>query len=374
LSSVLGQAPDAIRNRPDKPPPLPTPSRARRLDITVQVELLAATRPPWDTVADMCTRVLWNTNDIAVLTGRSMDWPESTQPLIVAFPRGRDRNGIAPAGVTEDSNPHLWTSRYGSLVSTVYGAGSVDGFNEAGLGAHALYLECTEFGVRDTSKPAVHAGLWLQYLLDQAATVVEAVALMDSIQLININMRGHDANLHLAVEDATGDSAIIEFADGRPVIHHGREYTLMTNDPSYDKQLELLAQQDFSHPSRDMPLPGNVNPIDRFQRAAYYAALLPKPETPRQAVASVMAIVRNVSVPFGAPYQDFGIYDTEYRTVTDLTRRVYFFELTTSPNVIWVKMDELDLNEGAPVVAVNPYDETLVGDITRRLVPQELPF
>jgi penicillin V acylase-like amidase (Ntn superfamily) len=26
----------------------------------------------------MCTRVSWNTNDIAVLTGRSMDWPEST--------------------------------------------------------------------------------------------------------------------------------------------------------------------------------------------------------------------------------------------------------------------------------------------------------
>jgi penicillin V acylase-like amidase (Ntn superfamily) len=41
----------------------------------------------------MCTRVLWNTNDIAVLNGRSMDWPESTQLLIVAFPRGRGRDG-----------------------------------------------------------------------------------------------------------------------------------------------------------------------------------------------------------------------------------------------------------------------------------------
>jgi penicillin V acylase-like amidase (Ntn superfamily) len=41
----------------------------------------------------MCTRVLWNSNDIAVLTGRTMDWPESTEPLIVAFPRGRKRDG-----------------------------------------------------------------------------------------------------------------------------------------------------------------------------------------------------------------------------------------------------------------------------------------
>jgi choloylglycine hydrolase len=303
-----------------------------------------------------------------------MDWPETTQPLIVGFPRGRNRNGSWPAGVTDDPNPHHWTSRYGSLVTTVYGAGSVDGFNEAGLGAHGLYLNCTNFGARDVSKPAVQAGLWLQYLLDQAATVTEALALMDSIQLVNITMRGREANLHLALEDASGDSAIIEFADGRQVVHHGHEYTLMTNDPSYDEQLNLLAQQDFSHPSRDMPLPGNVNPIDRFQRAAYYAALLPKPETQRQAVASVMAIMRNVSVPFGAPYKNFGIYDTEYRTVTDLTKRIYFFELTTSPNVIWVNMDGLDLSEGAPVVAVDPYDETLVGDVTLRLVPRELPF
>lgn len=34
----------------------------------------------------MCTRVLWNSNDLAVFSGRSMDWPESTEPLLVAFP------------------------------------------------------------------------------------------------------------------------------------------------------------------------------------------------------------------------------------------------------------------------------------------------
>ncbi len=74
----------------------------------------------------------------------------------------------------------------------------------------------------------------------------------------------------------------------------------MTNDPTYDEQLKLLSLQDFfSHPSREMPLPGNVNPVDRFQRAAYYSALLPKPGSQREAIAGVMAIMRNVSVPFG---------------------------------------------------------------------------
>ena len=65
-----------------------------------------------------------------------------------------------------------------------------------------------------------------------------------------------------------------------------------------------------------MPLPGNVNAVDRFQRAAYYSALLPTPTSQRQAVASVMAIMRNVSVPFGAPYGDFGVYETLVGDVT----------------------------------------------------------
>lgn len=323
----------------------------------------------------MCTRVLWNTNDLAVLTGRSMDWPESTQPLIVAFPRGRHRDGGALAGMTiVDQNPLRWTSRYGSVVSTVYGIGSIDGVNERGLGAHGLYLKSTSFGERDTSRPGLQTGLWVQYLLDQAATVVEALSLMDDVQLVMVGAHGRDATIHLAIEDASGDSAIIEFADGKQVVHHGWQYTLMTNDPSYDEQLELLGQQDFSHPSRDMPLPGNVNPVDRFQRAAYYSALLPEPESRRQAVASVMAIMRNVSVPFGAPYGEFGVYNTEYRTVTDHTHRMYVFELSTSPNTIWIELDGLDLTGEAEPRAIDPYDHSLIGNVTTQFTPQQIPF
>lgn len=70
----------------------------------------------------------------------------------------------------------------------------------------------------------------------------------------------------------------------------------MRNDPTCDEQLTLLAAQDFSNPSSAMTPPGNVNPVDRFQRAAYYLAPLPKPVAEREAVAGVM---RTVSVPFG---------------------------------------------------------------------------
>ena len=162
------------------------------------------------------------------------------------------------------------------------------------------------------------------------------------------------SELHLALEDAAGDSAIIEHLDGKPVVHHGSQYRVMTNDPPYDEQLRLLAGLDFSHPADDMPLPGNVNPRDRFQRASYFSALLPAPRDERAAVAGAMAIARNASVPFGAPYSEFGIYDTEYRTVCDLTNRCYYFELSTAPNVIWTELDKLDFEPGAPVMTLDP--------------------
>jgi penicillin V acylase-like amidase (Ntn superfamily) len=323
----------------------------------------------------MCTRVLWNDNGLAVVTGRTMDWPESTEPILTVLPRGLQHDGgaLGPTrAVTE--NPALWTSRFGSLVTTIYGLGAADGLNDRGLAAHMLYLTACDFGPRDATRPGLHAGLWAQYVLDNAATVEEAIAVLGDVQLVQVAARGQHATVHLALEDASGDSAIIEYLAGEAVVHRGREHRVMTNDPTYDEQLALLAELDFSKPSKDLPLPGNVNPRDRFQRATYFLGLLPKPASEREAVAGVFAIARNASVPFGAPYGDFGIYNTEYRTVTDVTNRRYFIELTTRPNVIWAELDALDLSEGAPVAILDPDDVGLSGDVSSAFRAASAPY
>jgi penicillin V acylase-like amidase (Ntn superfamily) len=326
-------------------------------------------------LADACTRILWNDNGYAVMVGRTMDWPESTEPVLTVFPRGLERDGgKAGAETVVAENPARWTTRYGSVVTTTYGIGAADGMNEKGLAIHMLYLNATDFGQRDTAKAGVQAGLWGQYLLDNAATVAEALELFDDIQVVMVEANGHKANIHLAIEDATGDSAIIEYIDGKPVIHRGREYRVMTNDPSYDQQLALLGQQDFSEPSSTMPLPGNVNPVDRFQRATYYLNLLPKPANEREAAAGILAVARNVSVPFGAPYKGFGIYNTEYRTASNLTDRVYYFELTNSPSVMWINLSDLNLEAGQPVRVLDPDDITLSGNVIGSFRRAPAPF
>jgi penicillin V acylase-like amidase (Ntn superfamily) len=135
--------------------------------------------------ADACSRILWNDNKLAVVVGRTMDWPESTEPILTVFPRGLKRNGgrLGAVEVIKD-NPLTWTSQYGSLVTTIYGVGTADGFNERGLAAHMLFLNAADFGPRDPGKPGVNGGPWAQYLLDKAATVSEALALLDKVQIV----------------------------------------------------------------------------------------------------------------------------------------------------------------------------------------------
>jgi penicillin V acylase-like amidase (Ntn superfamily) len=50
--------------------------------------------------------------------------------------------------------------------------------------------------------------------------------------------------------------------------------------------------------------------------------------------------------------------------VIDLTARRYFFELTTSPNVIWVDMPKLSVAAGSAVLELNPDSVDLSGNVT----------
>jgi penicillin V acylase-like amidase (Ntn superfamily) len=328
--------------------------------------------------AAACTRVLWNTTNERVVVGRTMDWPESTEPMLYALPAGMKRDGgVFGQHVVIADNPARWVSKYGSLVTTVYDLAAADGLNERGLAGHLLYLTSTDFGPRDASKPAMHAGFWLQFALDNAATVSEAIKLLDPIEIVMVEARGHKASVHLALEDATGDSAIMEYIGGKRLIHHGRQYHVMTNDPPFQQQLALLEelkQRTGFRASRYTPLPGNLNAVDRFQRAVFFSRFLPEPKDERQAIAAMFSLMANVSVPFGAPYDEFGTYNTEYRSVMNLTNTTYYFQLTTVPSVCWTALSKLNLSVGAPTLALDPDSLGLTGDVASSYHKATAPF
>ncbi len=331
----------------------------------------------WQT-AQACTRILANNKGDFVVVARSMDWATTTEPIITVLPRGLRHDG-GKVGPKEEisANPLKWTSDYGSVVTTIYGVGSADGINERGLAAHMLYFPPADYGARQASKPGLQAALWAQYALDTAANVSQALANLKKIQVQKIEIQTHGqtqrATVHLALEDASGDSAVLEYIGGKLVVYHGRQYRVMTNAPAYDEQLRLLGQLNYTNPTMDTHVPGNVNPRDRFQRATYFLSVLSTPKTQRQAIAGMFTLIRNVSIPFGAPVNG-STFDTEYRTVSDLTDKRYYFELTTAPNVIWVDLKKLNFDPGASVMTLNPNNVDLSGNVGEKLAGAPAPF
>lgn len=111
--------------------------------------------------------------------------------------------------------------------------------NEKGFAGHILWLTESDYGNPAETDVQLSQSIWLQYYLDNFATVAEAVEWTNSSGVLVSQLfdpTGHLVPaLHLALNDATGDSAIIEYIDGRPKVYHNREYKVMTNSPTFDK-------------------------------------------------------------------------------------------------------------------------------------------
>lgn len=168
------------------------------------------------------------------------------------------------------------------------------------------------------------------------------------------------------MEDPSGDSAIIEYIDGKMVVHHGKQFTVMTNDPAYDVQIEDLKQYKGFGGSKQ--LPGGISGADRFVRGSHFVKHLPEPEDESQAAGYALSAIRNLAVPFGAPYQGrtgASTYPTWWISVTDVTHGTYYFNWAKNPNIVWVELDRLDFSEGKPVMMLDPRNPSLVGDVSR---------
>lgn len=319
--------------------------------------------------AEACTRILWNDSPFGVLSSRSMDWePSTSKPLLVFAPRSVARDGsMVGTSKTSLANPARWKAKYGSVVVTAMDSGTSDGMNEKGLTAHALWLNATDYGARDVTKPGVNVGLWAQYLLDNAASVGQAITLAQQIQVTPISLGSEIVPLSLAVEDPSGDSAILQYLNGILTIHHGTEFRVLSNDPPYDEALKLVNPQGYANATRNDPLPGNGNSRDRFVRATFYLDFLRRtqPASLEAAKAALMSTAMNVSQPLGGPMDTPGSRDeTDYRTLSDLTHRTYSFEPTRRFVFLTTDLSKMDFRAGQPIKYVNPLDPAISGDVS----------
>ncbi|UUC95735.1 MULTISPECIES: linear amide C-N hydrolase [Comamonas] len=324
---------------------------------------LAAASSSW-----ACTRLVFQGANGHVITARSMDWKSDIVSNLWVLPRGMQRTGET------GPNTVRWTSKYGSVITSGYDISTTDGVNEAGLNANLLWLvesQYPSFGAN--SKPGLSIAAWAQYVLDNFATVQQAVAALseEPFTLVSDNMPGENrlTTVHLSISDASGDSAIVEYIGGKQVIHHGRQYQVMTNSPTFDQQLALNTY--WKQIGGTTMLPGTNRAADRFARASFYVNAIPKDQSPNKALASVFSVIRNASVPYGLNTpEEPNISSTRWRTVFDHERKLYFFESALTPNTFWVDLKALDFSkEKGKVMKIDlgpDQNHTYSGDATKQ--------
>lgn len=341
-----------------------------------------------------CSRVFQNKYN-TMIAGRSMDWGHSFEDILFINPRGKDMDGG-----TSGNNTATWTSKYGSVTASIIGYNNqkncsdldfykdldTDGVNEMGLGAHLLYLgeeDGTVYEQPSTSpdKKNIHYMRWVRYVLDNFATVAEAVEGMEKLAHTKANLcaeftddgQGLELGTHMAIEDATGDSAVFEHVNGTlQVYHSGTEALVMTNEPPFNQQRELLAEYEPWGGSIILPdnLPGSVASEDRFVRLEYYLSYTPDPDNEAEAVANVLSLISATNVPFGAPYNG-GVYPTWWVSIVDVTNKVYYFNWLTTPNIMWVDLKEVGFDTIKDYYYLKPQDTKLVSNVMCDFVDDE---
>lgn len=330
--------------------------------LTLSVSGLIA--PP----ANACSRAVYLGPQSTILTGRTMDWHGPIGTNIWLLPKGINQNGAA------GPNSATWTSKYGSVIATAFDAATADGMNEKGLVANLLYLAESEYPtpVKDDPRKALSISIWAQYVLDNFATVNEAVTELskDTLYVVAVmTPDGQPGQVHLAISDPTGDSAIFEYIDGKLVVHHGRQFQVMTNSPTYDKQLALNTY--WQEIGGEVMLPGTSRAADRFVRASYYINSIPQTDDMDLALAGVFSVIRNVSAPLGLVTPDKpNVASTLWRSVSDQKNMLYFFETTSTPNIFWIDYKDLDFTAGKPVLKLDITGGTIyAGNVAKEFAP-----
>lgn len=324
-----------------------------------------------------CTDFLIKTTDDTSIVGRSMEWGVDLQSHVWQHSRGETRSSTTPDGKTGAT----WKSKYGYLGLDADNMPlAIDGINEAGFSLGLLWMPGTVYQDVPAATPAaalsiVDIGHWL---LGNFKTVDEAKAAIGKMRVWAPQLAdwGGTPTAHLALHDAQGNSAVIEFVDGKQVVYDnpGR---VLTNAPTFDwhrtnvnNYVNLSAANAkpiavrgtvLAPPGQGggfLGIPGDWTPPSRFIRTT---AMLGFAKAVKDAPAGVILaqhILNAVDIPLGDVRQTSGQIDhsdyTQWIVVKDLTNRVLYFRSYDNLTLRAIDLKKLNFAEGIKSQMLTP--------------------
>lgn len=168
-----------------------------------------------------CTTFCINTSKDLVL-GKNLDFFTGVGQVVI-----NKRNVKKLSFISPPEKPFQWTSKYGSITFNQMGREfPYGGINEKGLVIEEMWLAETNYPEMD-ERYGLFELQWIQYQLDNAATVEEVLASDATVRIIKTSVP-----LHFIVCDANGNMATIEYLDGKMIYHTKSRLPIsaLTND------------------------------------------------------------------------------------------------------------------------------------------------
>lgn len=299
--------------------------------------------------ADACTRVVYHGEKGMVAIGRSLDWKTPIPTNLWVYPRGMKKMSHNLPGAFS------WTSKYGSVYAVGYDAGVTEGMNEVGLTVNSLFCKGTVYAAPDAKGAPMSLSVFPAWLLDLCGTTQEAVDLLRSTDFVISGStfdKGTTATLHFGITDRSGKTAIVEFENGVMHIYDDVSVPVLTNDPVWPS---MNAINDYwKKVGGEHMLPGTVKSPDRFVRADFFDHNVTRTADPDLAVTITRSIVMNCSVPYLYTVEsEPNVSSTQWRSIALPTKLRYYYDVVTRLGVVYVDLEKLNLNPGAPVLKLD---------------------
>jgi len=298
-----------------------------RLDMTL-VRLVGLVLWLSPLVSLACTSFYWKGPEGSFL-GKSYDWHHDRGLLVV------NKRHVKKTGFTVrpwESGPQ-WISKFGSLTFNQYGREFPNGgINEEGLTIEVLWLNASQYEGFDF-RPVLNQLTWVQYQLDNFALVSEVIEALPRYRLSPIQ-----GKIHYFLCDKTSNCAVVEWLNGKPVVHSGIEMNpkAITNNSYEESKTEFervnrLREMLYLNTSID------ESSLSRFVRVAS----LIKMDAP--SLETSFSVLESVSMA--------GL--TTWNIVYNLETREVFYRTAANPEVRSLNLKSFNFDCSSPTLMLD---------------------
>jgi len=260
--------------------------------------------------------------DNQILLAKNLDWEIDNGFILV------NKKGILKTAYTNNPQKLTWISKFGSVTFNQFGKEfPLGGMNEKGL----VIEELNSWGETPDyeNKYQMNEFQWTQYCLDNFANVEELIKSIDNIVIAPLFI-----NLHYLISDSYGNTAIVEFYNGRRYLYNGENlpYPILTNN-HYENSLKYLSN--FKGFGGNMEVRSENTSNERFVKVASMLKIGKTKDTSEEFAFNILDYVSQK--------------DTQWSIIYNISNKSIQFKTLQNKTIKTIDLVNIDFSCNTPI-------------------------